>query len=562
MKFTLALSLLLALCAGCVAPKRPTLPPLPPEPPTMQRAFKASADAVESASVIEPPGFYYWDHDGAGTPGYVFEGSTNLFDFYLIGVVPVTDVWRTNGGYLHLTYRYPSPPKDKPAEFYRIGAILGAETPLPVAPTNFASFPSASAPVEFQPWTITDGTSGGDSAEAIGTDSAGNIFVAANWQTVVGGGNMRLSKYSPTGSALWHKVIFGTLSPHGLVCDANGNVFVAGEYLGQQNLGGTNLPGYISVTAYAAFVASYDGNTGAHRWSIGLPGSFSTGNAAKSVALGPDGHPVITGYCGQMTFIGGATIGTPNGSSAFYAKFNGANGSHISSRAFPGFGVGFGVAVDNQNRIAITGRFHSAIDFGGGLLTEASKYAGFVASFSSAGSHRWSHKFGAWQTLNGFNYGGLAVSTAPNDDISLSGSFYGSMSIAGGPPIMSEPRIDMFPYSFAARLSANGVHLWSIATGLGEGVATASDLSENSWFAGVGYLPGSSVPSSYLLGYDANGDLMMQAFYACTSIPGQRALGVAISKNQPVISGKFSGTANFTEPRTAVGGTDLYLLKP
>jgi hypothetical protein len=63
----------------------------------------------------------YWEHDGALTPGFVVEESTNLPHFYPIGFVPVTQIYSTNA--TNFTYRFPLT-NNYPQAFYRVGATF------------------------------------------------------------------------------------------------------------------------------------------------------------------------------------------------------------------------------------------------------------------------------------------------------------------------------------------------------------------------------------------------------------------------------------------------------
>lgn len=84
---------------------------------------------------------------------------------------------------------------------------------------------------------------------------------------------------------------------------------------------------------------------------------------------------------------------------------------------------GKAVAADASGNVYMTGEFAGTVDFGGGGLTSAGAFDGFVASYTSAGAFRWAIRFGGGGTDQG-------VSIATNGtDVYITGNFTASATL-------------------------------------------------------------------------------------------------------------------------------------
>lgn len=72
------------------------------------------------------------------------------------------------------------------------------------------------------------------------------------------------------------------------------------------------------------------------------------------------------------------------------AKYSGANGTHIWSKGFGSSAAdfGYGVAVDSNANVVLTGGFAGAVNLGGGSLANAGGRDMFLAKFSGGGPGR------------------------------------------------------------------------------------------------------------------------------------------------------------------------------
>ena len=115
------------------------------------------------------------------------------------------------------------------------------------------------------------------------------------------------------------------------------------------------------------------------------------------------------------------------------------------------------VALSPAGDVIFTGDFMGSIDLGGGPLTSAGEYDIFLAAFSPQGAHLWSRRFGS---VSNDKVRDLAVDA--DGDIVLVGDFFFGLDFGGG-ILPSAGDKD----AFAARLDAEGQHLWSASFGGG-----------------------------------------------------------------------------------------------
>jgi Fibronectin type III domain/Beta-propeller repeat len=287
-------------------------------------------------------------------------------------------------------------------------------------------------------WAKTVGGSGADAGSSVATDSSGSVFVTGYMGASVdfgggslvsaGGQDVFLVKYSSAGAHLWSKR-FGSTGADlgtGVATDSSGNVVVVGTFTGSINLGGGSLT---SAGGRDMFVAKFSA-TGLHVWSKRFGG---TGNDdVRGVAVDGSGNVVVTGqFLNSLTF-GGTTLTSAGVEDIFLAKLSGATGGHVWSQRFgsssaPDFG--YGVAVDGNGNVAMTGYFAGLVNFGGGGIS-AQMYDIFVAKYTSAGTYVSARRYGDPAGLYDNQYGyGIAMSGSGS--MYVTGSYLGTLSLVG-----------------------------------------------------------------------------------------------------------------------------------
>jgi hypothetical protein len=236
------------------------------------------------------------------------------------------------------------------------------------------------------------GGSGGDTADTITVDSAGNAYVAGEasstnfpvtpgaFQTTNPAGSAFVTKLNPTGTALVYSTYLGGSSgarASGLVVDSSGNVYVTGS------TGATDFPltpGALQTTNKAAangntnaFVTKLNPTGTALVYSTYLGGSGLSagtpyGDKGNALAVDATGGAYITGqtYSTDFPVTQGAfqttnhaaAIGNVN---AFVAKLNSAGTALVYSTYLGGSGTRYGgdignaMAVDSAGDAVVTG---------------------------------------------------------------------------------------------------------------------------------------------------------------------------------------------------------------
>ena len=186
-----------------------------------------------------------------------------------------------------------------------------------------------------------------------------------------------VAKYSATGTHLWSKKFGGSGDDvgYGLAVDAAGGVFLAGKFQNSVNFGGASLT---SAGGDDIFLAKLSAADGSHVWSKGM-GSTSS-DAALGVDVDGSGNAILTGYFTGSVNLGGVSV-SGSGINVFVAKYN-SGGTHLWSKSFGGFDtqIANSVAAGPNGEAIVTGYYASTIDFGTGLLTSLGAYDAFLTN--------------------------------------------------------------------------------------------------------------------------------------------------------------------------------------
>jgi hypothetical protein len=286
-------------------------------------------------------------------------------------------------------------------------------------------------------WAKTIGGTGADSGAATAVDSAGNVFATGNIDGTsgvdFGGGalfsagakDVFLVKYSPVGGHVWSKRFGGTGYDFGaaVAVDSAGNVVVAGTFDGTIDLGGGQLT---TAGDRDIFVAKFS-STGQHIWSKRFGGSSA--DFVRGIAVSSAGDVLLTGHFLATINFGGPSLTSAGFEDIFLAKLSGSNGGHVWSQRFgsnSGPDFGYGVAVDGNGNVAMTGYFAGTVNFGGGGIA-AQMYDIFVAKYTSAGSFLSARRYGDPANLYNNQYG-YAIAMSGGGSMYVTGEFTGTLT--------------------------------------------------------------------------------------------------------------------------------------
>jgi hypothetical protein len=420
-------------------------------------------------------------------------------------------------------------------------------------------------------WSQYYGSTDHQMGRAVATDPDGNVIIAGEFMTWInfGGGAMLsaggydifLAKFDSDGHHIWSKQ-FGDASSQyvsGLAVTSSGDILLCGSFQGTVNFGGTT---HTSAGDEDAYVAKFTPG-GALIWSGGF--GDASEQACRAVAAGSGNMTYLIGYFAGTIDLGGGPLTSAGDNDIWLAALDGSNGGHIWSKRFGDASPQVGWGLDAApNGVVITGLAQGSVDFGGGSLTSAGSYDLFLAKFSSAGVHQWSHLYGDASSQNG-------VAVRVNDltgEVRLVGQFSGTIDLGGG-PLVSTGLNDIC----LARLTATGAHVWSRRFGgtqstypRGIDVTPEGIIAMTGFFDGTSDLGGGPLTSAgnmdiFIATYDDDGNHVTSQRFG--DADNQVAQGIAFDPDGDLVDvGSFMGTVNFGgNPLTSYGLYDAYLVK-
>ncbi|MEO6833181.1 MAG: T9SS type A sorting domain-containing protein [Chitinophagaceae bacterium] len=236
-------------------------------------------------------------------------------------------------------------------------------------------------------WGKTVGVSGNLATigNSINSDIQGNIFVGGTFNsftyfdgyrlmgTNVGfvAGNFFLAKYDSLGNFIWAKQVSGSNSggstggsiygPTNMTLDANGNVYVYGEYgTCTMDFGTTILPE--AYGGFNGYFAKYNPE-GEVQWAkAGL--GYCTSFQPTSLIADRKDNIFLTGG-----FAGGAIAGDSSDNSCSQTIFvaqvdtNGNGRGMFTAGGFLGGGIGLSLAMDGRSNIYLVGTLYDTVSF-------------------------------------------------------------------------------------------------------------------------------------------------------------------------------------------------------
>jgi|GEM_PF-961145 len=238
----------------------------------------------------------------------------------------------------------------------------------------------------------------------LATDAKDNVILIGSFYQSIQMGTIKLTakangdtfvaKLNSNGKWLWAKRSGGSpFAEHGsaLAVDAQGNIFITGQFLGTSDFGATTFtsPKGGAGGAYQEidiFVAKLDTN-GKWLWAkrtygtIKYPGGYNHYNEGRGITLDRSGNVYITGRFEEPTAFGHTTLKTSIDSDIFVAKLDG-NGKWLWAKQAGSTKYndwGSSIVVDMQGNIITTGQFGTPANFDGIKVTQTgSSHRAFV----------------------------------------------------------------------------------------------------------------------------------------------------------------------------------------
>lgn len=337
-------------------------------------------------------------------------------------------------------------------------------------------------------WSTIYATAGEQDATSLAVDKNGNVLIAGFFVgSLTFGGTTLIAanpdyflvKLDPAGNALWAKQ-FGDATDNGsriaVTTDKLGNVFIAGDVSGNVDFGKGILPGGANADA---FVAAFDG-AGTALWNKRFGDTMT--QRANSVRTDSAGNVIIAGaFQGAINFGGGVLNATQF--DGFLVEFA-PNGALNWTKRFgeqTGQAASYqevgDIAVDAANNILATGLYYNSIDFNGASLFNLNTNKQFIASFDSTGAPSWSKSLPTVGPMS-------RLAADPSGNLILAGSFSGNIDLGGGN--LSSVSEDIY----LAKFNVFGNHLWSEHLGgsaADQVRSVATDKNGNILLAGLSF---------------------------------------------------------------------------
>lgn len=194
-----------------------------------------------------------------------------------------------------------------------------------------------------------------------------------------GNEDLFLVKYDTSGSFQWVRQFSASVSNQSatksLAVDASGNIYIAGIFTGNINIGSSLL---ISSGNSDAFVAKLTSDGSTCTWAKKFGGATAEG----AMGIGVDGsnNVYIAGYYSDSLTVGNILLPIPGTSGAFIAKYNTSGDFQWAKPAFSsGADAALGLHVISDGSALVCGRFSNTANFHGLQITSSGGFDIFVA---------------------------------------------------------------------------------------------------------------------------------------------------------------------------------------
>ena len=207
---------------------------------------------------------------------------------------------------------------------------------------------------------------------------------------------------------------------YGIGTDNAGNVYVAGKYEMNANFGGI----YVKCAGnHDIFIVKYN-SSGVFQWVRTAGGS--SGDYAHALAVDGAGNSYLTGEMELTTRFGAVALTSKGSNDVFVAKYD-TNGNLVWAKNLGGGGgsdQGLGISLSGGN-VYITGTFQGG-NFSGTSLSPFGGRDIFVAKMTTDGVFQWIKKAGGSGEDQGYG-----ISNDPSGNVYVTGFFTGTANFSG-----------------------------------------------------------------------------------------------------------------------------------
>jgi len=242
------------------------------------------------------------------------------------------------------------------------------------------------------------GSKGWETISAMCTDHDGNYYVAGTFSRKlninedslqsIGQRDIFLIKYNSNHKFAWAKSYGGGLDDnvYSLDCDNSGNIYMAGSFQGNINLGTTQL---VVQTFTDVFYAQVNKTNG----EVITAKALASEAAAKKVIIqtGTDGNIWLAGsFEKTLELAADTTLQAESGADIFFAKYS-TDGNLLLHQQIGGDDDEnlSAFVLDNQNNLYLGGSYAINMKFGTSTVINYGKLDMFVVKYDSTASRKW-----------------------------------------------------------------------------------------------------------------------------------------------------------------------------
>src|ERR1051326_1602284 len=246
-------------------------------------------------------------------------------------------------------------------------------------------------------WAQQAGWYQNDKALSVTHDNSGNVYICGFFNDTAkfgtntfiygyGGNDIYVAKYDANGNFQWVQKAGspGRDEAKSIVCDASGNVYITGLFLGNCVFGNQTISapnGY-----YDTFLAKYS-PTGTLQWVKNAGGAYD--DVGWSLTMDNSGKIYMGGEFNAYATFDNIALTTSGMADAFVACYD-QSGNVLWAKGAGGTLLerARGIGCDGTN-LYITGRFGGTAHFGSHTVTAADSSDIFIARLDNAGNFTW-----------------------------------------------------------------------------------------------------------------------------------------------------------------------------
>ncbi|HTL82402.1 MAG TPA: SBBP repeat-containing protein [Bacteroidia bacterium] len=326
-------------------------------------------------------------------------------------------------------------------------------------------------------WAKSSGGNNYEEGTDVATDASGNVYVTGyissatvSFDTINlsnyynGNHEMFVVKYNPSGNILWAKCAGRVAGGMGISTDANGNIYVTGQF-GEDSMNIGSLTLYNQTYGNGdVFLIKYDAN-GSEIWA--RSGDGGAGDFSNDVSVDMSGNIFITGYFSSPSFsLDTVTlINASNSNDLFIAKYDSSGNIQWARRASGSSNcIGESVATDNNGKSFVTGQYGgTSLTFGSLTITNTAGSEGVVVAFDSSGNSLWLKGIAGGPSTS--DVIGWSIATDNAGNVYVGGAFYNPTLQFGSTALTNADASGSTSDGFVLKYDGFGNEFWAIRFG-------------------------------------------------------------------------------------------------